>query len=93
MKLYRRSDVYKIFSDLKKTTAVVESLSTTSIRCSVTEITSLLQDNFLMFVSWINISKEIVISPTFIMYNLIYVKELLSYVYVYKIMCCMFEKE
>ena len=34
-----------ILSDLKKTTAVVESLSTTSTRCSVTEITSLLQDS------------------------------------------------
>ena len=33
-------------SYLKKTTAVVESLSTTSTRCSVTEITSLLQDSF-----------------------------------------------
>ena len=32
-------------SDLKKTTAVVESLSTTSTRCSVTEIFSLLQDS------------------------------------------------
>ena len=32
-------------SDLKKTTAVVESLSTTSTRCSVTEITSLLWDS------------------------------------------------
>ena len=31
-------------SDLKKTTAVLESLSTTSTTCSVTEITSLLQD-------------------------------------------------
>ena len=31
-------------SDLKKTTAVVESMSTISTRCSVTEITSLLQD-------------------------------------------------
>ena len=30
---------------LKKTTAVVESLSTTSTRCSVTEINSLLQDS------------------------------------------------
>ena len=36
---------FSILSDLKKTTAVVESLSTTSTRCSVTEITSLLQDN------------------------------------------------
>ena len=35
---------FSILSDLKKTTAVVESLSTTSTRCSVTEITSLLQD-------------------------------------------------
>ena len=34
-----------ILSDLKKTTVVVESLSTTSTRCSVTEITSLLQDS------------------------------------------------
>ena len=34
-------------SDLKKTTVVVESLSSTSTRCSVTEITNLLQD-------WIN---------------------------------------
>ena len=33
------------FQTLKKTTAVVESLSTTSTRCSVTEITSLLQDS------------------------------------------------
>ena len=33
-----------ILSDLKKATAVVESLSTTSTRCSVTEITSLLQN-------------------------------------------------
>ena len=32
-----------ILSDLKKTTVVVESLSTTSTRCSVPEITSLLQ--------------------------------------------------
>ena len=32
-----------ILSDLEKTTAVVESLSTTSTRCSVTEITRLLQ--------------------------------------------------
>ena len=30
--------------DLKKTTAVIESLSTTSTRCSLTEISSLLQD-------------------------------------------------
>ena len=36
---------FSIPSDLKKTTAVVESLSTTSTRCSVTEITSLLQDS------------------------------------------------
>ena len=36
---------FSILSDLKKTTAVVESLSTTSTRCSVTEITSLLQDS------------------------------------------------
>ena len=35
---------FSILSDQKKTTAVVESLSTTSTRCSVTEITSLLQD-------------------------------------------------
>ena len=35
---------FSILSDLKKTTAVVESLSTTSTRSSVTEITSLLQD-------------------------------------------------
>ena len=35
---------FSILSDLKKTTAVVESLSTTSTKCSVTEITSLLQD-------------------------------------------------
>ena len=34
---------FSILLDLKKTTAVVESLSTTSTRCSVTEITSLLQ--------------------------------------------------
>ena len=34
---------FSILSDMKKTTAVVESLSTTSTRCSVTEITSLLQ--------------------------------------------------
>ena len=31
--------------DLKKTTGVVDSLSATSTRCSVTEITSLLQDS------------------------------------------------
>ena len=31
--------------NLKKTTAVVESLSTTLTRCSVTDITSLLQDS------------------------------------------------
>ena len=36
---------FSILSDLKKTTVVVESLSTTSMRCSVTEITSLLQDS------------------------------------------------
>ena len=36
---------FSILSDLKKTTAVVESWSTTSTRCSVTEITSLLQDS------------------------------------------------
>ena len=36
---------FSILSDLKKTTAVVESLSATSTRCSVTEITSLLQDS------------------------------------------------
>ena len=36
---------FSILSDLKKTTAVVESLSTTSTGCSVTEITSLLQDS------------------------------------------------
>ena len=36
---------FSILSDLKKTTAVVETLSTTSTRCSVTEITSLLQDS------------------------------------------------
>ena len=36
---------FSILSDLKKTTEVVESLSTTSTRCSVTEITSLLQDS------------------------------------------------
>ena len=35
---------FSILSDLKKITEVVESLSTTSTRCSVTEITSLLQD-------------------------------------------------
>ena len=35
---------FSILSDLKKTTAVVESLSTTSTRCSVPEITTLLQD-------------------------------------------------
>ena len=35
---------FSILSDLKKTTAVVENLSTTSTRCSVTEITSLLQE-------------------------------------------------
>ena len=35
---------FSILSDLKKTTEVVESLSTTSTRCSVTEITNLLQD-------------------------------------------------
>ena len=34
-----------MISVLKNTTAVVESLSTTSTRCSVTEITSLLQDS------------------------------------------------
>ena len=34
---------FSILSDLKKTTEVVESLSTTSTRCSVTEITSILQ--------------------------------------------------
>ena len=33
------------FQTLKKTTAVVECLSTTSTRCSVTEITSLLQES------------------------------------------------
>ena len=40
---------FSILSDLKKTTEVVKSLSTTSTRCSVTEITSLLQEqlNFL----------------------------------------------
>ena len=36
---------FSILSDLKNTTEVVESLSTTSTRCSVTEITSLLQDS------------------------------------------------
>ena len=36
---------FSILSDLKKTTEVVESLSTTSTRCSVTEITSLVQDS------------------------------------------------
>ena len=36
---------FSILSDLKKTTVVVESLSTTSTRCSVPEITSLLQDS------------------------------------------------
>ena len=36
---------FSILSGLKKTTAVVESLSTTSTRCSVTEMTSLLQDS------------------------------------------------
>ena len=36
---------FSILSDMKKTTAVVESLSTTSTRCSVKEITSLLQDS------------------------------------------------
>ena len=35
---------FSILSDLKKTTVVVENLSTTSTRCSVTGITSLLQD-------------------------------------------------
>ena len=34
-----------MLSDLQKATAVVESLSTTSTRCSVTEISSLLQDS------------------------------------------------
>ena len=38
---------FGILSDPKKTTAVVERLSTTSSRCSVTEITSLLQDKIL----------------------------------------------
>ena len=36
---------FSILSDLKKTTAVVDSLSYTSTRCSVTETTSLLQDS------------------------------------------------
>ena len=36
---------FSFLSDLKNTTAVVESLSTTLTRCSVTEITSLLQDS------------------------------------------------
>ena len=40
---------FSILSDLKKTTAVVESLSTASTRCSVTEITSLLQDTLRLF--------------------------------------------
>ena len=35
---------FSILSDLKKTTVVVESLSTTSTRCSVTENTSFLQE-------------------------------------------------
>ena len=35
---------FQYLSDLKKTTVVVESLSTTSTRCSVTEITCLLQE-------------------------------------------------
>ena len=35
---------FSILSDLKKTTEVIESLSTTSTRCSVTEITSLLHE-------------------------------------------------
>ena len=39
---------FSILSDLKKTTVVVECLSTTSTRCSVTEITSLLQDSSVM---------------------------------------------
>ena len=41
---------FSILSDLKKTTAVVESLSTTSTRCSVTEISSLLQDSILLVI-------------------------------------------
>ena len=36
---------FSILSDLKKTTVVVESLSTTSTRCSVPEITSFLQNS------------------------------------------------
>ena len=36
---------FSILSDLKKTTAAIEILSTTSIRCSVTDISSLLQDS------------------------------------------------
>ena len=39
---------FSILSDLKKTTAVVESLSTTSTRCSVTETTSLLQEEAML---------------------------------------------
>ena len=38
------STLSKAEEDLKKTTVVVESLSTTSTRCSVPQITSLLQD-------------------------------------------------
>ena len=45
---------FSILSDLKKTTVVVESLSTTSTRCSVTEITSLLQDIFLFIAAIIS---------------------------------------